>query len=94
MATYAELMTAVIQKHIQIMGAKPAVAIARRVQEIRVSDDGKVTRGASKDTFELLLNAYKDISGPISLFFAKQAVTPILDGDEDLPQELKSTPLL
>lgn len=89
MATYAELMTAIIKKQISIIGEKIALQLARKVFGLKVSDDGTVTAGASKEALADLLEQYKAIAGGVAVMFAKRAIEPILSGKEDLPEELK-----
>ena len=89
MATYDELMTAIIKKEISIVGREVALRIARSVPGIKVDDDGNVTDG-TKAKLRSLANAYKELSGGIAFVFAKKAIAPILTGKEDLPEELKS----
>ena len=90
MTNYAELMTAIIKKQIDIIGAKVALKQARTVSGVEVDDEGNVKKGASKEKLAKLIGAYKQIAGAVAVMFAKNAIQPLLKGDEDLPDELKS----
>ncbi len=88
MATYNELMTAIVKKEIATIGATIALKLARKVPGITVDDTGNVT-GGSKATLQQLVDSYKTIAGSIATMFAKNAIKYLLAGDEDLPDELK-----
>lgn len=82
-------MTAIVKKQISIIGVKLAIHLARKVPNIKVSDDGTVTAGANKEVMKMLVDQYKTIAGGISVMFAKKAIQPLLTGNEDLPDELR-----
>ncbi|MFC1455124.1 hypothetical protein ACFLQI_03500 [Candidatus Undinarchaeota archaeon] len=89
MAQYGELMTAIVQKQMSLVGRTVALKTARQVLGIEVSDAGIVHGHASKSTLELLLKEYESLSGEHAFALAKDAIKPILDGTEDLPDKLK-----
>ena len=88
MATYDELMTAIVKKQMSVRGKESALHEARSVPGIQVDDNGNVS-GGSKAKLKSLVNVYKDITGTIAVTFAKRAKAPLLTGKEDLPEELK-----
>jgi len=88
MTDYADLMSAIIKKHIFAIGATIALQQARNVPKIKVSDNGIVTAGASKENLKALIEEYKKIAGSVAIIFAKNAIGPLLTGKEDLPKEL------
>ena len=61
MADYADLMSAIIKKHIFTIGATIALQQARNVPKIKVNNDGVVTAGASKENLTALIEEYKKI---------------------------------
>ena len=90
MADYDRLMTAIIKKQMSIIGSEFALKVARNVPGIEVDDKGNVTSSASKAKLRILVEEYKLISGELAVLFAKKAIQSLLNGKEDLPDELKS----
>jgi hypothetical protein len=88
MATYDELMTAIIKKQISIIGEKVALKMATEVIGIKVDNSGNVT-GGNKAKLESLVDKYKEIAGGVAVLFAKKAIKPLLSGKEDLPNDLR-----
>ena len=88
MASYDELMTAIVKKEISIMGKEVALRESRSVPGIQVDDNGNVS-GGSKAKLRALIDVYKQLSGGMAIVFAKRAIAPFLTGKEDLPEELK-----
>ena len=88
MASYDELMTAVVKKQITIIGEKIALKQAQKVSGIKVDASGNVS-GGNKAKLEALVDKYKEIAGGVAIIFAKKAIKPLLSGKEDLPSELK-----
>ena len=90
MTEYARLMTAIIKKEIPIIGMELALKIARSVPGLQVDNSGNVISVATKIQLQILVDLYKQVSGDISILFAKKAIKQLLTGKEDLPNELKS----
>lgn len=72
---YKTVMSEIIAKQAVILGPTMAVARARKVSEITVSDDGKVTLISGDPTvvLEKLIATYVELSGEI----VKNALGPI-----------------
>jgi len=88
MASYDEIMTAIVKKQILIIGQKVAINQAKKVPGLIVDDSGNVSNG-DKVKLETLIEKYKEIAGSVFLIFAKKAIQPLLSGEEDLPAEIK-----
>ena len=88
MASYDELMTAVVKRQVAIIGQKIAINKAKEVKGITVDDSGNVS-GGNKAKLESLVEKYKGIAGGVAVLFAKKAIKPLLSGKEDLPDTLK-----
>jgi hypothetical protein len=88
MATYDELMTAIVKKQISIIGEKVALKMAIEVPGLKVDSSGNVA-GGNKSKLEALVDKYKEIAGGVAVLFAKKAIKPLLSGKEDLPDDLK-----
>jgi hypothetical protein len=89
MASNVEMMNAIIKHQIAIIGTSVAVRQARKVQGIAVGENGLVTAGASREKLGQLVDAYRGLAGPVAVRFAKNAISTILTGQEDLPDNLK-----
>lgn len=72
---YKTVMSEIIAKQAVILGPGMAIARARKVVEIQVSDDGKVTsiQGEPAAILEKLIATYVELSGEI----VKNALGPI-----------------
>ena len=90
MVTYNDLMSAIIQKQISIIGKERAISFARKVLGITVNDDGYVTAGGTKETLAALAEEYKKVAGPVALVIIKAVVSSMVKGDAiELPSNLK-----
>ena len=72
---YKAMMAEIIAKQSVILGPDMAIARARKVVEIEMSPDGKVTgvKGDPADALEKLIDSYVELSGQI----VKNALGPI-----------------
>ena len=88
MVTYDDLCTAIVQKHVRLLGEDVALAPVRKVG-ITVSIDGK-TSGTTKELLGNLVDAYSDMTGRVTLVFTRGIVAKLVkDGQLDLPDNLK-----
>ena len=73
---YKSLLTEIIQKQIVIIGPGIAISVARNVQGLTMTDDGKVTEisGDENEITQNLINEYVSLSGLI----VKKAMEPLL----------------
>ena len=64
---YAQLISEIIKKQAVILGPEIALLKARSVQGLTVDDNGKValTSNNPKDTLQLLVDQYVELSGQI-----------------------------
>lgn len=64
---YKSAMSEIIAKQAILLGPTMAITRARKVPELTVSDDGKVTevRGEPRDAFEKLVASFVELSGEI-----------------------------
>ena len=64
---YKSLMSGIIAKQAMLLGMNIAVAKARNIKELTVSDDGKVTdcSGDCRQTTQKLIDEYIALSGQI-----------------------------
>jgi hypothetical protein len=87
---YDDLMTAIVQKQISIIGSERAILFARKVPRISVSDDGTVTSGGSKDSLSALCQQYMSVASGVAKMLMKSAIAPLIAGASlDLPDELR-----
>ncbi len=87
---YEDLMTAIVQKQISIIGSERAVLFARKVARIAVSDDGTVTGGGSKDALAALCQQYMSVASGVAKMLMKSAIAPLIAGASlELPDELR-----
>ena len=86
---YEDLMTAIVQKQISIIGSERAIFFARKVPRIAVSEDGTVT-GGGKDTLSALCQQYMSVASGVAKMLMKSAIAPLIAGSSlDLPDELR-----
>ena len=74
---YKEVMTAIIQRFIKLMG-EPALRFARRVYGLHVEDDGTVTRyqGDGMVIVQGLVIEYMTLLGPEVVRITQRAIDP------------------
>lgn len=90
MVGYGDLMTAIVQKQISIIGSERAVRFARKVPGIAVNEDGTVTSGGTKESLSCLCREYMSVASGVARMLMKSAVAPLLNGSRlDLPEELR-----
>ena len=88
MVTYDELCTAIIQKHIRLLGSETAIAPARTAG-LTVDEQGK-TNGSDKDQLGKLIDAYNQMTGRVTMVFTRSIVAKLVGNDKiDLPENLK-----
>lgn len=83
---HKQLLTAIIQKQIIILGPQMALIKARNVPEIEVSDDGTVTQIKGNPTVatQKLIDEYIALSGLI----VKKTMEPLLAKYPKISQEV------
>ncbi len=87
---YEDLMTAIVQRQISIIGSERAILFARKVPRIAVSNDGTVTGGGSKDSLSALCQQYMSVASGVAKMLMKSAIAPLIAGASlDLPDELR-----
>jgi hypothetical protein len=88
--SYGDLMTAIVQKQISIIGTERAILFARKVPRIAVNDDGTVTGGGTKDALSALCQQYMSVASGVARMLMKSAIAPLISGSSlDLPEELR-----
>lgn len=88
--SYGDLMTAIVQKQISIIGSERAILFARKVPRVAVSNDGTVTSGGSKEALSSLCQQYMSVASGVAKMLMKSAIAPLISGSSlDLPDELR-----
>ncbi len=89
---YIEVLTAIVQRFIKLMG-DPALVLARRVYGLRVNDDGQVTsyQGEGMVAVQGLVIEYMTLIGSQALSLSQRAITPAVQRNPDvkLPSLIK-----
>jgi hypothetical protein len=86
--TYDDLCTAIVQKHMRLLGTDTALAPARKVG-ITIDDDGKAM-GTTKELLGSLVDAYTEMTGRVTLVFTRGIVAKLITNDNlDLPDNLR-----
>lgn len=66
--SYTDLLTELIKKQIIMLGPSLVIAKARKIEQIKVSDDGTVTSisGDPQEALKKLTSSFMELSGPIT----------------------------
>ncbi|SRR5581483_7728983 len=90
---YKEVLTAIVQRFIKLMGHEIALRFARRVYGLRIQDDGTVTsyQGDGWIAIQGVIIEYMTLLGPEILPLTQRAVNPTM---ERHPQKIKLPSLL
>lgn len=85
MDVYQEVLTAIVQRFIKLMG-EPALRLARRVYGLHVEDDGSVTRyqGDGWVAIQGLVIEYMTLLGPEVVPLTQRAIDPTLQRNPDV----------
>lgn len=77
---YQEILTAIVQKQMSILGPALALKKARNVKNLLVSEEGIVLSmtGNFEQVLKELINEFASLSGVIAKKFSQEAVEPIL----------------
>ena len=90
---YKEVLTAIIQRFIVLIGNELALRLARRVYGVHVEEDGTVTRyqGDGMIVIQGVVLEYMTLLGPEVLALSQRAITPTKERNPDvkLPSLLK-----
>ncbi len=90
---YKEVLTAIVQRFIKLMGHEISLRLARRVYGLRVQDDGRVTsyQGDGWIAIQGLVIEYMTLLGPEILPLTQRAINPTM---ERHPRKVKLPSLL
>jgi len=82
---YSELMTAIVQRFITLMGP-PALRLARRQYGLHIADNGQVTdyRGDATMLIQGLVLEYMTLLGPEVVTLSRRAIQTTLDRNPSL----------
>jgi DNA-binding NarL/FixJ family response regulator len=86
-ARYRRTLTSIVQRFVRLMGAQPAVNIARRIPRLTVDDDGTVLEFNLEDpldTVTQLIEQYSTVIGDTAVTLAQQAAQPAPGAIDDL----------
>lgn len=90
MATYNELMTAIVQRFSVMLGSEDAIRYARRVPSLVVENDGRVASRGDREMLKRLCEEYQRVGGTISVYFMKSVIARLKpDPDVEIPEELR-----
>ena len=88
MVSYDDLCTAIVQKHIRLLGADEALKAPRKVG-VTVDDTGKTTN-TTKQSLQSIVDEYNRLTGRVSMPFIRSIVTKLTSGESiDLPDNVK-----
>lgn len=87
---YQKLLTEVIKKQILVLGPSIALAKARNVKDLTISEDGTVTAisGNPQELLQQLIDQFMELSDLI----VKKTIEPILAGYPALLQSIQPNP--
>jgi hypothetical protein len=93
MATYEDLMTAIIKTQVNIIGPGIAIRLAKEIKELEISYNGTVVsyEGDPVKLIQDLVKIYKKVERGVAITLAKKAIQPILKENPELkvPDDLK-----
>jgi hypothetical protein len=90
---YKEVLTAIVQRFIRLMGSETAIRLARRVYGLKVDDEGRATsyQGDGWIAIQGLVIEYMTLLGPQVVPMTQRAITPAV---ERHPNKVKLPSLL
>lgn len=88
MLTYDDLCTAIVQKHIRLLGAEAALKPLAKLG-ITADDTGN-TNNTTKEQLGGLVDEYNHLTGRVSMPFIRSIVSKLATGEAlDLPDNIK-----
>jgi hypothetical protein len=90
---YKEVLTAVVQRFIRLIGKETAIRLARRVYILKVSDEGVVTsyQGDGWIAIQGLVIEYMTLLGSEVVPMTQRTINPMIERN---PNKVKLPPLL
>jgi DNA-binding NarL/FixJ family response regulator len=77
---YCEVLTSIVKRFTRLVGAPEALAVARRIPQLSVDDEGNVldyNRDDPLATVAMLIEQYEELFGNVAVTLAQQATQPI-----------------
>ena len=77
---YGEILTSIVQRFVQLVGAPAALNAARRIPDLQVDAEGRVLdydRNDPLNTLHLLIEQYRSVFGDVAVTLSQQAAKPI-----------------
>jgi hypothetical protein len=93
MNPYEQIAQFIIEKFMLVVGGAIAVERARKVSDLTVDDNGKITAFTGDDkTVIALIEQYQELLGPAGISFARDAARPVVTQNPKLlfPDILRS----
>jgi hypothetical protein len=93
MSPHEEIATAIINKHVSVLGEAIAFSRARRVSGLEINEGGQPTKPLADPVRMLgdLISQYQELLGPAGISFSQDAASSIIKNNPELllPESLQ-----
>jgi len=86
MATYEDLIVAIIKIQTKIIGPGIAVHLARGIQGLEISEDGSIVTYEGNPVYMMneLVERYRKVERDVAITLAKKAIEPLIKESPEL----------
>jgi len=86
MATYEDLIMAIVKMQGKVIGLGIALHLARGIQGLEISEDGVAAtyKGDPVDIMGKLIERYRKVERDVAITLAKKAIAPLIEESPEL----------